>query len=106
VVYLADCLLQQIEPFLQGKKRLLFVVARDRDNYFIEKFSGPLDHVEMTIGDRIEASGVNRTSHAAENQSSSLKIKFALVGTRWVHLPNDARSGRLIAWLHDESVQL
>jgi hypothetical protein len=35
----------------------------DRHNHFVKKFSRPLDYIEMTIRDRVEAAGIDRASH-------------------------------------------
>jgi hypothetical protein len=47
---------------------------RDRHNHFVKKLSRALDYVEMTIGDRIEAAGINCASHRAESRRGTVKF--------------------------------
>jgi len=47
-------------------KRLFLVVVRHSHHDFVEQFSSTLDHIEMTIRDRIKAARVNRPSHLRE----------------------------------------
>ena len=35
----------------------------DCHNHFVKKLSRALDYIEMTIGDRVEAAGINSASH-------------------------------------------
>jgi hypothetical protein len=42
---------------------LFLVVVRHSHHDFVEQFSSTLDHIEMTIRDRIKAARVNRPSH-------------------------------------------
>ena len=60
-------MLELIQSFREREKRLLLVIVSDRYDDFIEKFSGSLDHVEVAIGDRIEAAWINRAFHFSRN---------------------------------------
>jgi len=50
---------EQGEPFVVRKQRRLVVVVGDGDHHAIEQAGGPGDHIEVTIGDRVEAAWVN-----------------------------------------------
>jgi hypothetical protein len=65
----SDSLLKQIEPFVEGKERLFFLVMCDGHNHFVEQFPSPLDHIEVSIRYRIETAWVNRASHFEESNS-------------------------------------
>jgi hypothetical protein len=62
--------LQQIEAFLERKKRLLLIVVGDSHDDFIEKLSCTLDHVEVPVCDGIETAGINCASHDLEKRST------------------------------------
>ena len=66
VVDAADGFLEKSEPLLESEERLLLVVMRDGHDHFVEKLSGALDYIEVTVGDRIEAAGINRASHSGK----------------------------------------
>jgi len=48
---------------LEREKRLLFVIMRDCHYDLVEQFSRSLDHIQVAIGHRIKAAGVNSPSH-------------------------------------------
>lgn len=54
----SNCQFNHINPFLQREHRLFFMRIGDGDDHFVEEFDPPLDNVKMTVGDRIEGSGV------------------------------------------------
>ena len=62
MVRIADRVPKKLEAFLEGKERLFLIVVRHGHDYFIEEFSGAIDHIEMTIRHRVEAAGINRAS--------------------------------------------
>jgi len=56
-------LAQKSESLLESEIRLFLIVMGDCHNHFVKKLSRALDYIEMTIGDRVEAAGINRASH-------------------------------------------
>jgi hypothetical protein len=42
---------------------LLIRVDEDADDYLVEEFAAALDDVQMTVGDRVERTGVDGASH-------------------------------------------
>jgi len=54
---------------------LLLIVVRHSHDHFVEQFSSTLDHIEMTIGDRIKAARVNRPSHLRKFAEESANEK-------------------------------
>src|SRR5205814_2284730 len=73
--------LKQIEPFLEREKGMLLIVMSDCDDDFVEKFSGAIDDVEMTVGDRVEAAGIySAANHLAKNVQRSTRLRKA---TAW-----------------------
>jgi hypothetical protein len=53
-------------PLFDGEKRLLFRVHKDADDYFIEKLTAAFDDIQVTVGDGVERTWVNGTSHGIE----------------------------------------
>jgi hypothetical protein len=56
-------LAQKSEALPESKIRLLLIVMCDRHNHFVKKLSRPLDDIEVTVRDRVEAARINRASH-------------------------------------------
>ena len=56
-------LLNQIHPFCEGKESLLGAVFGHADDQFIKNADSSTEHVKVTIGDGIEASGINDLAH-------------------------------------------
>ncbi len=54
---------QKIQPLLHGERITLRRIAADRHNQAVEHFQSALDHPEVTVGGRIEGTGVNRSAH-------------------------------------------
>ena len=50
---------QHLRPFGESKKRRLFSVPKDRYDQPVEYLGTPFDQVEVTIGHRIERTGID-----------------------------------------------
>src|SRR5260221_7158650 len=51
------------DALFRAKERLLLIVESDGDDHFVEKFRRALDDIDVSLGDRIETSGVDRAAH-------------------------------------------
>src|SRR5262245_63054230 len=76
-------LLQQVDSLFGREEGGFFRVDTDADDERIDEARGPLDHIEVTEGDRIEGAGVNGDAgigmgHGGENveyQVSKAKLQ-------------------------------
>ena len=59
----AHAFLDQLDAFTGGKERAFLTIVRDRDDQVVKEFRGPLDDIEMPIGDGIKASRINSGFH-------------------------------------------
>ena len=62
----------QIPPFAQRKQRILHVIIGNGHNHPFKQLGRPLNHIQVAVGDRIKAAGINHRTHKTKNQHLSL----------------------------------
>jgi hypothetical protein len=64
---------------LKREKRLLLVITGDCNDNFVEQLSRALNHIEVAVGHRIKAAGVNCPSHPRKSQrNGEMKSRMAI----------------------------
>jgi hypothetical protein len=66
----ADRAAQHREPLVRGEEPVLGLVDPDRDDDLVEERRGPLDDVEVPVGDRVERPGADGAAHGASSGPS------------------------------------
>jgi hypothetical protein len=63
VGHVAQGVAEQLHALLDGEQPGLAGVHQDRDDEFVVQRRGAHDHVDMTVGDRVERAGADRAPH-------------------------------------------
>ncbi len=72
------CTLGELFPFIESKEGFFALITCNRKNNAVEHFRGPLDNIQMAVGDGIKASGIDNRSHSGSvngvNQGGELPV--------------------------------
>ena len=62
-----------LHPLLGGEKALFLLVHRHQHNHLVKDAAGPLDDIQVTICNGVEAAGAHHRFHSSPSPSSGLR---------------------------------